>query len=250
MADQGKWFKLWCASLDDAHLENLELDDWARWARLGAYIKRHGSEGKITFSSPARALTNLFRVPDLDAAIMIIKRFPNVRVGERSEALHPVTLTTVTCEIEYTNWSKFQWDFSNDRVRKFRDKKRHAVTAQEEKRSRRRRDVEEKRREVSPLPPTKFQKPTSQEVTAYAASIGFRLDGEKFCAFYESKGWLVGKSPMKDWRAAVVTWKKDAHYTAMIQPPKPKTQDPKPEDCISADDIKNLSKSLCGVIPK
>jgi hypothetical protein len=28
-----------------------------------------------------------------------------------------------------------------------------------------------------------------------------------FTDFYAAKGWLVGKSPMKDWRAAVRTWK-------------------------------------------
>ena len=27
--------------------------------------------------------------------------------------------------------------------------------------------------------------------------------------FYTSKGWLVGKSKMKDWKAALRTWEKD-----------------------------------------
>ena len=26
--------------------------------------------------------------------------------------------------------------------------------------------------------------------------------------FYESKGWKVGQTPMKNWRSAVVTWEK------------------------------------------
>jgi molybdenum cofactor biosynthesis enzyme MoaA len=54
----------------------------------------------------------------------------------------------------------------------------------------------------------KFIKPTPIEVTIYAKSIGFKLDGQNFVDFYESKGWVVGKSPMKDWRAAVRTWKR------------------------------------------
>lgn len=53
-----------------------------------------------------------------------------------------------------------------------------------------------------------FVKPTAQEVEAYAQECGFSIDGQIFCDFYQSKGWLVGKSPMKDWRAAVRTWKK------------------------------------------
>jgi hypothetical protein len=49
--------------------------------------------------------------------------------------------------------------------------------------------------------------PTPDEVTAYAESIGFKLNGEQFCDFYESKGWKIGKSPMVSWKAAVRTWK-------------------------------------------
>lgn len=54
----------------------------------------------------------------------------------------------------------------------------------------------------------RFQKPTPQQVTEYAASIDFVLDGEAFCDFYESKGWKIGKSPMVDWKAAVRTWRR------------------------------------------
>ncbi len=53
----------------------------------------------------------------------------------------------------------------------------------------------------------KFTKPTPAEVTAYANTIGFVLNGQEFCDYYESKGWLVGKTPMKSWQAAVRTWK-------------------------------------------
>jgi len=57
-------------------------------------------------------------------------------------------------------------------------------------------------------PPAGFIKPTTEQVTAYAKSIGFNLDGRVFCDFYDSKGWSVGKSRMCDWKAAVRTWKK------------------------------------------
>ena len=30
---------------------------------------------------------------------------------------------------------------------------------------------------------------------------------QRFVDYYESNGWKVGKNPMKDWRAAVRTWK-------------------------------------------
>jgi hypothetical protein len=54
----------------------------------------------------------------------------------------------------------------------------------------------------------RFIKPTAEEATTYARSLSFRLDGAAFCDFYESKGWKVGSTPMKDWKAAVRTWKR------------------------------------------
>lgn len=56
----------------------------------------------------------------------------------------------------------------------------------------------------------KNSRPTSaKEVSEYAKSINFNLDGQKFMDHYESVGWVYGKSrhPIKDWRAAVRIWK-------------------------------------------
>lgn len=53
---------------------------------------------------------------------------------------------------------------------------------------------------------SRFQKPTIEEIRQYCLEKGYNVDPEKFFNFYESKGWLVGKSPMKDWKAAVRTW--------------------------------------------
>ena len=35
----------------------------------------------------------------------------------------------------------------------------------------------------------------------------YTLDGHRFCDHYTAKGWVVGKSPMKNWQAAVRTWR-------------------------------------------
>lgn len=57
----------------------------------------------------------------------------------------------------------------------------------------------------------RFKKPTPEQVEEYASSIDFETNGETFCNYYKSKGWMIGKSPMKDWKAAVVTWKKNSN---------------------------------------
>ena len=52
----------------------------------------------------------------------------------------------------------------------------------------------------------RFKPPTIQEVKAYCIERGNNVDPERFVDFYESKGWMVGKNKMKDWKAAVRTW--------------------------------------------
>lgn len=54
----------------------------------------------------------------------------------------------------------------------------------------------------------KFVKPSVEEIRQYCQEKGVNVDAEQFFNFYESKGWLIGKSPMKNWRAAVATWAK------------------------------------------
>lgn len=66
-----------------------------------------------------------------------------------------------------------------------------------------------------PLPPLtgeesvkKFKPPTVDEVKAYCEERLNGIDAEEFVDFYESKGWMVGKNKMKDWKAAVRTWER------------------------------------------
>ena len=52
-------------------------------------------------------------------------------------------------------------------------------------------------------------KPTPEQVTEYAKSIGFNLDGEEFVDHYEANGWMVRpRMPMASWKATVRTWKR------------------------------------------
>ena len=51
-------------------------------------------------------------------------------------------------------------------------------------------------------PRTRFVPPTVEEVAEYVKKRGSRVDPQGFIDFYASKGWMVGKTPMKDWKAA------------------------------------------------
>jgi hypothetical protein len=56
----------------------------------------------------------------------------------------------------------------------------------------------------------RFTPPTLKDVTDYfheKGMVGIACgEAEKFINFYESKGWMVGKNKMKDWKAAVRNW--------------------------------------------
>lgn len=58
-------------------------------------------------------------------------------------------------------------------------------------------------------PAKKFSPPTVEEVRAYCEQRGNGVDAEAFVNFYESKGWMIGKNKMKDWKAAVRTWERN-----------------------------------------
>lgn len=53
----------------------------------------------------------------------------------------------------------------------------------------------------------RFSPPTRQDVADYCKEKGFGgFDVERFLDYYTSNGWMVGKSKMKDWKAAVRNW--------------------------------------------
>lgn len=55
-----------------------------------------------------------------------------------------------------------------------------------------------------------FKIPDAAEVSEYASSIGFSLDGEHFVDYYTTRGWKIGAAAMKDWKSAVRTWKRNS----------------------------------------
>lgn len=49
-----------------------------------------------------------------------------------------------------------------------------------------------------------MKKPTLEDIKKYDPTFE---DAEKFYFYYESVGWVVGRKPMKKWRAALAGWK-------------------------------------------
>ena len=66
----------------------------------------------------------------------------------------------------------------------------------------------------------RFTPPSIEQVAAYCQERGNGVDAARFVDFYSSKGWMVGKSRMKDWKAAVRNWERssDAKATPVKKP--------------------------------
>lgn len=69
--------------------------------------------------------------------------------------------------------------------------------------------VSESGQDKKPRKRKPFVAPTCEEVQAYMLDKGYdrsRNESRKFVNFYGSKGWMVGKSPMVNWKLAVNNW--------------------------------------------
>ena len=60
----------------------------------------------------------------------------------------------------------------------------------------------------------RFTPPSVEEVAAYCRERGNGVDASRFVDFYSSKGWMVGKTKMKDWQAAVRNWERNSDAKA------------------------------------
>ena len=99
-----------------------------------------------------------------------------------------------------------------------------------------------------------FSPPSVEDVKAYCLERNNCVDAQMFCDFYASKGWYVGKNPMKDWKAAVRTWetrkKADSSQAKAYSPAKRVVEqqysqryyDPAEYDGPSAEEIEEARK--------
>ena len=89
-----------------------------------------------------------------------------------------------------------------DRLQSVLDKRRNAskkrVTVTESTQSKVKETKENKTKRFTP--------PQLHEISQYCLERKNSVDATKFLNFYESKGWMVGKNKMKDWKACVRTW--------------------------------------------
>lgn len=222
------WFRVWTRILDNPKLQTMDPSLFRQLINFWSLSKLNNG----TLPPVAEIAWRLRRTSaEVSADIEALLDKEYGLLERRGKSISP------------TRWEDWQTrkPVSTERVQRFRSKSRNdnetlnetpietrVETLSEtlgnanvtQKRNTEERRGEEKRIPPTPLPggdaaqfelqlaPTRrFVKPTPEEVEAYALSITFPLSGQSFFDYYESKGWRVGQTPMKDWKAAVRTWK-------------------------------------------
>jgi len=59
-----------------------------------------------------------------------------------------------------------------------------------------------------------FVRPGVDLIRLYSDEAELGIDAQAFFDFYESKGWMVGKNKMKDWKAAARNWARSSRRNA------------------------------------
>lgn len=63
---------------------------------------------------------------------------------------------------------------------------------------------------IAKISAKRFQKPTIEELTEYCRLRNNGIDPQYFLDYQDARGWLIGgKSPIKNWKAAMNTWERN-----------------------------------------
>lgn len=117
-------------------------------------------------------------------------------------AKQDIDRTAQKCENLRANAAKGGLAKSRNKQELANDSKSYQTLAKPSHKDNDKDNVKEKTKEVS----KRFSPPTLEEVTAYCKERSNKVDPQRFIDFYASKGWKVGNTPMKDWKACVRTW--------------------------------------------
>lgn len=191
-------------------------------------------EGKLRFSETKpytpEMLSAVFRI-DADLVKMALKTledFELIKITEDGTIIVEKVMSMVGYETEWAR-KKAEWrgqkrttegqiednvlEMSSQCPRSVLSKKdnvRQEIEIEKELEKELEKEIEiDKKRNSKEKSVSRFAPPTIEEVKSYCEERKNKVDAEKFMAFYTSNGWKVGKNPMKNWKAAIISWEKN-----------------------------------------
>lgn len=200
------WFRAYTDMIDDEKLRLLAFED--RWHFVALLCCKRSD------------LLDQNDHPDLLRRKVSVKLGVQVRELEEIARrlgevglIDPETLQPIAWETR-----QYESDTSTERVRRFREKKKEKPQQKQTRNNMKRfsnvsvtppdTDTESDTEGKSKKALSRFTPPTVDEVSSYCKERNNSVDPARFVDFYASKGWMVGKSKMKDWQAAVRNWER------------------------------------------
>jgi chitodextrinase len=140
-----------------------------------------------------------------------VRRFLNLL---QNDSMIVLTSDNITTHLTVCNYASYQDErnASETQVKRKRNTNEIQTTPIKE---------EEERQEEKEKKDNRFKKPTIEEIGLYMEEQGMNNIAERFYNHYEAKGWMIGKNPVKNWKACVITWKDgNLKTTTTINRPK------------------------------
>lgn len=193
------YIKLWRKTLDNPHMT--DPDFLAVWVWMLFEAKYQSKDvifnGKRVTLRPGQFTAGRKQIA-VATGVSESKVFRVINVLKSEQQIEQ--LASAKCSMfSILNWDKYQNSEQQieQQVNSYRTASEQLVnTTKEGKNDKKEKNIRER----------VFTPPSVDEVQAYCQERGNTINAEAFVAFYASKGWVVGRSPMKDWRRAVITW--------------------------------------------
>ena len=92
----------------------------------------------------------------------------------------------------------------NNKIDNIYDNKIDNITIKEKK------EIKEKKKDLPETKERVFKKPSVEEISSYCQERNNNINPEQFYDYYEANGWKINRNPMKDWKATVRNWERNA----------------------------------------
>lgn len=219
-----QWFKFYGFEyLSDPKIGALNAQERSCWLTLLCLAGSSTIPGVIEFLTVEVLLQKSgisfdpYHPEEWDKCLSVLKKF---------EAMKMITADS-NGVVTIINWNKRQESSLTNAERQARYREKHKIDEIKEKSTLKNKDNDNKVTPVTtkvtldkiredkiridnsieiPTKNKKFIKPTVSEIETYCIERKNGINAQKFFDYYEAKGWVIGKSPIKNWQAAVRTW--------------------------------------------
>lgn len=209
------WFKFYPSDWIKGTLY-LSPQERSAWINLLAHMWESDPQGQVTGSW--QEIARMICVDYLDS-FPIIKELARKKMLDLEECPDFVRVMSrrmsAECHAREDARKRAEKHRESERLRKKRFRHTKVTDKKSEVRSHTEKNI------LTKTTKARFEKPTALEVELYAKTQGFFLNGQTFIDHYEAKGWVIGRSPMKSWQAAVRTWKLKSQQNGFSAPPVP-----------------------------